>query len=66
VLITMHDLNLVSRFADRVALLNERCFQAVGTPEEVLTAPLLSETYKVPLSVIPHPGDGPALIVPEM
>jgi len=64
VLITMHDLNLVSRFADRVALLNNRCFQAVGTPDEVLTAPLLSETYKVPLNVIPHPKDGPSLIVP--
>jgi len=64
VLITMHDLNLVSRFADRVALLNDRCFQAIGRPEEVLTAPLLSETYKVPLSVIPHPQDGPSLIIP--
>lgn len=64
VLITLHDLNLVSRFADQVALLNNNTFQAIGTPQEVLTAPLLSETYQVPLNVIPHPADGPSLIVP--
>jgi cobalamin transport system ATP-binding protein len=66
VLITLHDLNLVSRFADKVALLNNGRLHAIGTPDQVLTAPLLSETYKVPLSVIPHPQSGPPLIVPRM
>ena len=66
VLITLHDLNLVSRFADQVALLNNGRLQAIGTPEKVLTAPLLSETYNVPLSVIPHPQSGPPLIIPRM
>ena len=64
VLVTLHDLNLVSRFADQVALLNNGRLHALGTPDEVLTASLLSETYNVPLSVIPHPQSGPPLIVP--
>lgn len=66
VLITLHDLNLVSRYADQVALLNNGRLQAIGTPDQVLTAPLLSETYKVPLNVIPNPQSGPPLIVPQM
>jgi iron complex transport system ATP-binding protein len=49
-----------------VALLNNGRLQAIGTPEKVLTAPLLSETYNVPLSVIPHPQSGPPLIIPRM
>jgi iron complex transport system ATP-binding protein len=64
VLITLHDLNLVARFADQVGLLCGGRLQAVGTPEQVLTSHLLSEAYHVPLHVIPNPQSGPPLIVP--
>lgn len=66
VLITLHDLNLVSRYADQVALLNGGRLQAIGTPEQVLTAPALSEAYQVPLHVIPNPQSGLPLIVPGL
>ncbi len=52
VLIALHDLNLVSRYADRVALLLDGRLQALGSPSEVLTPPLLSRAYKVPLQVL--------------
>jgi len=51
-LIAMHDLNLVSRFADQVALLVDGKIKAVGTPKEVLQSSLLSEAYQIPLEVL--------------
>jgi ABC-type cobalamin/Fe3+-siderophores transport system ATPase subunit len=54
VLIAMHDLNLVARYADRVALLENGSIRSQGKPEEVLTAESLSGVYGVHLQVI-HP-----------
>ena len=45
VVIVLHDLNLASRFADRILLLQEGKLRAVGRPEEVLTENLLSTLY---------------------
>ena len=64
VLVSLHDLNLVARYAHRVALLVGGVLQAIGTPAEVLTAERLSQVYHVPLQAIPVPG-GPPVIVPE-
>ncbi len=64
VLIALHDLNLVSRYADRVALLLDGRLQAFGTPGEVLTPPLLSRAYKVPLQVLQMGAGSPAVIAP--
>ena len=57
VLIVLHDLNLVARYADRVALLVQGELRAIGTTREVLTPELLSPVYHVPLEVI-HAGPG--------
>ena len=64
VLVALHDLNLVARYADRVALLVGGTLQAIGTPAEVLTADRLSQVYHVPLQAVPVPG-GPPVIIPE-
>ena len=64
VLVSLHDLNLVARYAHRVALLVGGLLQAIGTPAEVLTAERLSQVYHVPLQAIPVPG-APPVIVPE-
>jgi iron complex transport system ATP-binding protein len=56
-LVALHDLNLVARYADRVALLVGGHLRALGTPADVLTAELLSEAYHVPLEVL-HAGKG--------
>ena len=52
VLMVLHDLNLVARFTDRVALLVEGKLQPPGSPEEVLTAENLSGVYRVPLQTL--------------
>lgn len=55
VLMSLHDLNLVSLYSDRIALLSEGRILTVGNPREVLIQENLSEVYKVPLDIIPHP-----------
>jgi iron complex transport system ATP-binding protein len=65
VLMALHDLNLAAIYADRVALLVDGSLQAVGTPAEVLTAERLSQAYRLPLHVIPHPDFGVPLVLPD-
>jgi len=62
ILVCLHDLNLVARYARRVALLVEGRLQAIGTPEEVLTAERLSQVYHVPLQAIPLPRAAPVIL----
>lgn len=64
VLVVLHDLNLASAYADRVALLRAGEVFASGTPEEVLTAETVSEVYQTPVEVIPHPGSGQGIVMP--
>ena len=63
VLLALHDLNLVAKFADRVALLSESVVRKVGTPEEVLEADLLAAVYGIRIDVVPHPVDGKPLVL---
>ena len=65
VAVAMHDLNLVSRFADRVALLDRGRLIRHGPPQEVLTAETLSPLFNHPMHVIPHPMYGYPLILPD-
>ncbi len=62
VVITLHDLNQAAGVADRMALLAHGRVLAVGTPNEVLTAELISATYEVPVAVFRHPMDGSPLV----
>ncbi|HBY09447.1 MAG TPA: ABC transporter ATP-binding protein [Chloroflexi bacterium] len=64
VMMAMHDLNLVSFFADKVALLVAGRLVAVGTPEEVIRKDLIQQAYQTPVDVIPHPLTGAPLIFP--
>ena len=65
VLMVLHDLNLASLYADRVALLVAGRIRASGTPQEVLTEQDLSSVYNVPVHVVPHPDYGSPLILPD-
>jgi iron complex transport system ATP-binding protein len=65
VLMVLHDLNLASLYADRVALLVEGRIFAQGTPLEVLTPENLRAVYRIPVHVIPHPHYGTPLILPD-
>jgi iron complex transport system ATP-binding protein len=65
VLMVLHDLNLAGLYADRVALMANGGFYALGTPAEVITAQNLSAVYRVPVDVIPHPEYGTPLVLPD-
>ena len=65
VLIVLHDLNLVARYADRVALLTQGELRAFGTPQEVLTSELLSQAYHTLLDVLTIGPQGQPLVVPH-
>jgi iron complex transport system ATP-binding protein len=64
VMMAMHDLNLVSFFADRVALLVEGRLACYGTPQEVMTAENISRAYHTPVEIVPHPVSGDPIIFP--
>ena len=64
VLLALHDLNLVARYADRVALLVGGRIQAAGAPAEVLNAATLSLAYHIPLEVISPGESAPLLVLP--
>jgi iron complex transport system ATP-binding protein len=66
VLVAMHDLNLLSRFADRVILLESGKVVAAGTPAEVLDPVLLSKVYRLPLSVVMDEHSGQTVVIPDL
>ncbi len=63
VLITLHDLNLVSYFSDRVALLSNGKLKKIGLPDEVLNPDDLAQVYGIHIRVVPHPFHGKPLVL---
>lgn len=63
VMITLHDLNLVGRFSDRVALLSNGKVRNIGNPAEVLTPEELALVYGIHIHVTDHPIHGTPLIL---
>lgn len=67
VVVVLHDLNLAARYCDSIALLNRvHGLQAMGPPDEVLTAENLEGAFGTPFSVDRHPGDGALLVQPTL
>jgi iron complex transport system ATP-binding protein len=65
VMMAMHDLNLVSFIADKVALLVNGSLICYGTPNEVLQADRISDAYQTPVEIITHPSNGVPIIFPN-
>ena len=65
VLIALHDLNLAAQYGDRVALLSDGQLWRLGTPEQVLTAEILTPVYGLPISIFPHPANGAPLVLAD-
>ncbi|MEV0524895.1 heme ABC transporter ATP-binding protein [Streptomyces sp. NPDC050439] len=64
VVVVLHDLGLAAAYADRVAVLRGGGLAAEGAPGEVFTGELLSEVYRQPVEVFPHPRTGAPLVAP--
>lgn len=55
VVVSLHDINLAARYCDLVLLLHEGRQLAFGTPQQVLSAPLLSDVFNLPCRVESSP-----------
>ena len=64
VLVALHDLNLASLFADRIAIIENGQLCVAGNPRETLTAEILRSVYHLPVHVLRHPETGAPLIIP--
>jgi iron complex transport system ATP-binding protein len=64
-MMAIHDLNLVSLFADKVALLVDGRLHRLGTPLEVLTPENIGEAYQANVDVFQHPNNGHPVILPH-
>ena len=62
VLVVLHDLNLASAWADRIILLQEGQYKYNGTPQDILTPPILEEVYGIQSLVLQHPKTGLPII----
>lgn len=65
VVAVLHDLSLAAAYADRVAVLARGQVRGIGAPRDVLTSALLTEVYRYPVEVLPHPRTGAPLVLPD-
>ena len=63
-LVVSHDLALVARFCDRLALLAEGRILAIGRPAEVLTPERLRQAFGIEADVLAAP-DGSPIVLPR-
>ncbi|MDD5747132.1 MAG: ABC transporter ATP-binding protein [Candidatus Omnitrophica bacterium] len=64
VLITLHELNLAGEYCDRLVLLNRGAVQAIGRPQDILTAEMIEQVYHTRVIIQNHPLSGkPYMIV---
>lgn len=64
VVVVLHDLGLAAAYADRAVVLDGGAVAADGAPADVFDAGLLSDVYRQPVEVLPHPRTGTPLITP--
>jgi iron complex transport system ATP-binding protein len=64
VVVVLHDLGLAAAHADRIVVLDGGRVVVEGTPSEVLRPDLLSEVYRHPVEVLPHPRTGELIVLP--
>ncbi len=62
--VVLHDLGLAAAYADRAVILDGGVVAADGAPAEVFEDGLLSDVYRQPIEVFPHPRTGAPLVTP--
>ncbi|MDR1399323.1 MAG: ABC transporter ATP-binding protein [Treponema sp.] len=53
-IVSLHDLNLASLYADRVILVGDGGLLAMGRPSQVLREDILEEVFGIPFAIAPH------------
>ncbi|MEM7376280.1 MAG: heme ABC transporter ATP-binding protein [Pseudomonadota bacterium] len=64
VLAVLHDLNLASRYADRVVVMVDGRVSVQGPVREVITPTCIRETFNIDSTVIAHPSQGFPVVIP--
>ncbi len=64
VVVSLHDLNLASLYADKVALLSRSRMCAYGTPMEILTRETLEPVYETAVMIGTHPANHRTMVIP--
>ncbi len=59
----LHDINLTARHADRVIALKQGRIFFDGSPDELLSGPLLSQLYEIDIQLIEQPGSARKIAV---
>jgi iron complex transport system ATP-binding protein len=62
VLIILHELNLASQYADRIALLKNGTITSCGTVHEVLQEKTLHQVFDYPIQILQHPHHGGLIV----
>ncbi len=66
VIVATHNLNLASRYASRLVLLADGRVEAMGCPDEVMTADTISRVYRWPVIVSPLDEEGSGRGMPQV
>ncbi len=64
VLAAMHDISLAAQYCQRIAVLHQGSVYAVGTPEEIVTAEIVSQAFGAEVAVSRHPIHGTPVVLP--
>ena len=65
VVVSLHDLNLASLFADRIAIIASGRITAIGTSNEVLTVENLKQAFGISATLIKHPTSDLPMVLPS-
>jgi iron complex transport system ATP-binding protein len=61
-LVSLHQLDLVARFADKVIIINDGCVYDYGTPEKTLTPKTFRDVYRMNTEIVNK--NGAAYVIP--
>lgn len=65
IVMVLHDINLACRYAHHVVAIQDQQVYAEGSPEEVVTAGMLEDVFRMKASVIQDPLYGTPMCVPH-